>query len=189
MQTDYWRNRVWKPGREPSAEWRTQLIERYYQPFHSRLRSVLATPDFAGLVDCHSLEGVGPFNAPDRLQRRKDVTLGNLGDPQRSTSSRRATSCPGEVLEALSEAFCARGFSVSLNSPYSGGFITATYGPALRQQGKWSIQVELNEDLYKQPDAYACDAQKLLSIKVAIGDVLHRFADNLRHPDQKGGIA
>lgn len=186
-QTDYGGNRVWKPGREPSAALRAQLIERYYQPFHTRLRNVLATTPCAGLIDCHSLEGIGPVNAPDRSQRRKDVTLGNLGDPQRSTSTRRATSCPGEILVFLAEAFRAEGFSVALNHPYSGGFITATYGPLLRRQGKWAIQVELNEDLYKQSDAYACDALKLSSIKMAMGEVLCRFADDLRCTDQKGG--
>jgi N-formylglutamate amidohydrolase len=59
---------------------------------------------------------------------------------------RYGTSCVAVVAEAVESTLRGRGYSVSRNKPYAGGFITEHYGnPAA---GLHAIQLELNRALY-----------------------------------------
>src|SRR5947208_1628617 len=87
----------------------------------------------AVLIDCHSM----PSTAGARDERpRADVVLGD----------RYGTSCVAAVAEMIEATLRARGYVVSRNKPYAGGFITEHYGnPAA---GLHAIQLELNRALY-----------------------------------------
>src|ERR1041384_7856027 len=118
-------------------------IEGLYKPYHRALRRLLTRVhrDFgaAVLVDCHSM----PSTAGTKDDRpRADVVLGD----------RYGTSCVGIVSETIEETFRARGYAVSRNKPYAGGFITEHYGnPAA---GLHSIQIEINRALYMDERRY-----------------------------------
>jgi N-formylglutamate amidohydrolase len=112
-------------------------IEGLYKPYHRALRRLFTRVhrDFgaAVLIDCHSM----PSSAGSKDERpRADVVLGD----------RYGTSCVAAVAEALEATLRARGYSVSRNKPYAGGFITEHYGnpPA----GLHAVQLELNRALY-----------------------------------------
>ena len=118
-------------------------IEGLYKPYHRALRRLLTRVhrDFgaAVLVDCHSM----PSTAGAKDDRpRADVVLGD----------RYGTSCVGIVSETIEEVFRERGYAVSRNKPYAGGFITEHYGnPAA---GLHSIQIEINRALYMDERRY-----------------------------------
>jgi N-formylglutamate amidohydrolase len=118
-------------------------IEGLYKPYHRALRRLLTRVhrDFgaAVLVDCHSM----PSSAGTKDDRpRADVVLGD----------RYGTSCVGIVSETIEETFRERGYAVSRNKPYAGGFITEHYGnPAA---GLHSIQIEINRALYMDERRY-----------------------------------
>jgi N-formylglutamate deformylase len=112
-------------------------IEGLYKPYHRALRRLFTRihRDFgaAVLVDCHSM----PSTAGSKDERpRADVVLGD----------RYGTSCVAAIAETMEQALRARGYSVSRNKPYAGGFITEHYGnPAA---GLHAVQLELNRALY-----------------------------------------
>jgi N-formylglutamate deformylase len=112
-------------------------IEGLYKPYHRALRRLFTRVhrDFgaAVLIDCHSM----PSSAGAKDERpRADVVLGD----------RYGTSCVAAVAEAVESTLRAKGYSVSRNKPYAGGFITEHYGnPAA---GLHAIQLELNRALY-----------------------------------------
>jgi N-formylglutamate deformylase len=112
-------------------------IEGLYKPYHRALRRLLTKvhADFgtAMLVDCHSM----PSNAGTKDDRpRADVVIGD----------RYGTSCVPILSETVDEVFRERGYVVSRNKPYAGGFITEHYGnPAA---GLHSVQIEINRALY-----------------------------------------
>jgi N-formylglutamate deformylase len=112
-------------------------IEGLYKPYHRALRRLFTRihRDFgaAVLIDCHSM----PSTAGSKDERpRADVVLGD----------RYGTSCVTAVAETIESALRGRGYSVSRNKPYAGGFITEHYGnPAA---GLHAIQLELNRALY-----------------------------------------
>src|SRR5712691_9645737 len=112
-------------------------IETLYKPYHRALRRLFTRiqRDFgaAVLIDCHSM----PSTAGAKDERpRADVVLGD----------RYGTSCVAVVAETVEATLRARGYVVSRNKPYAGGFITEHYGnPAV---GLHANQLEINRALY-----------------------------------------
>jgi len=112
-------------------------IEGLYKPYHRALRKLVTRVhrDFgtAVLVDCHSM----PSTAGPKDERpRADIVIGD----------RYGTSCVGVIADTVEVALRERGYMVSRNKPYAGGFITEHYGnPAA---GLHSIQLEINRGLY-----------------------------------------
>jgi N-formylglutamate deformylase len=93
----------------------------------------------AVLIDCHSM----PSTAGAKDERpRADIVLGD----------RYGTSCVPAVVETIETTLRGRGYVVSRNKPYAGGFITEHYGnPAV---GLHAIQLELNRALYMDERRY-----------------------------------
>jgi N-formylglutamate deformylase len=112
-------------------------IEALYKPYHRALRRLVSRihREFgtAVLVDCHSM----PSTAGPKDERpRADIVIGD----------RYGTSCVGAVTDTIEARLRARGYTVSRNKPYAGGFITEHYGnPAA---GLHSVQLEINRGLY-----------------------------------------
>src|SRR5712691_1389156 len=112
-------------------------IEELYKPYHRALRRLVTKVHrqcgAAVLVDCHSM----PSTAGAKDERpRADVVLGD----------RYGTSCVAIVSETIESTLRARGYVVSRNKPYAGGFITEHYGnPAV---GLHANQLEINRALY-----------------------------------------
>jgi N-formylglutamate amidohydrolase len=112
-------------------------IEGLYKPYHRALRKLVTRVhrDFgsAVLVDCHSM----PSTAGPKDERpRADIVIGD----------RYGTSCVGVIADTVEVTLRERGYTVSRNKPYAGGFITEHYGnPAA---GLHSIQLEINRGLY-----------------------------------------
>jgi N-formylglutamate amidohydrolase len=112
-------------------------IEGLYKPYHRALRRLVTRihRDFgaAVLVDCHSMPSAA---GPKDERPRADVVIGD----------RYGTSCVGAVADTIEAVLRDRGYSVSRNKPYAGGFITEHYGnPAA---GLHSVQLEINRGLY-----------------------------------------
>ena len=112
-------------------------IESLYKPYHRTLRSLLQAQHrrfgFALLIDCHSMPSSGLHR--DDAQRA-DIVLGD----------RFGTSSAPVFVEALDDALRDRGYRVSRNRPYAGGFITEHYGSPVN--AIHAIQIEINRGLY-----------------------------------------
>ncbi len=105
-----------------------QLLVRYYRPYHQRLR--LADGDILLCVDCHTMAAHGPPIGPDTGQPRPRVCLGDAN----------GATLPKGWMEQLADCFRhAFGESVSVNHPFSGGYITRHHG----QTRPW-VQVEIS---------------------------------------------
>src|ERR1700674_1106914 len=112
-------------------------IEGLYKPYHRALRKLVTRihRDFgtAMLVDCHSM----PSTAGPKDERpRADIVIGD----------RYGTSCVGDVTDTIETSLRERGYTVSRNKPYAGGFITEHYGNPTA--GLHSVQLEINRGLY-----------------------------------------
>jgi N-formylglutamate amidohydrolase len=144
-------------------------IEGLYKPYHRALRRLMTRihRDFgaAVLVDCHSM----PSTAGPKDERpRADVVIGD----------RYGTSCSGLLAEVIETVLRQRGYAVSRNKPYAGGFITEHYGnPAA---GLHSIQLEVNRALYmderrfERLKAFATVAQDLEAVADAVNDIVRQ---------------
>src|SRR5579871_5874962 len=153
-------------GQRIPVEDAIRRIEGLYKPYHRALRRLFTRQhrEFgaAVLVDCHSM----PSTAGGKDERpRADIVLGD----------RYGTSCVPAVVESIEALLRSRGYVVSRNKPYAGGFITEHYGnPAV---GLHAIQLELNRALYMDERRYersasfqtvAADLESLADVIAAI---------------------
>jgi N-formylglutamate amidohydrolase len=176
--TDYHGRTVFKPGEEPGDAVIDQRVALYHAPYYHRLARAMARVPFRVLLDGHSLNGIGPSDAPDAGQRRKDVILSNNGDASgRPGPGRGPATCPADLLAALAEAFAHQGFSVSLNAPYKGGNIINHYGPALIQAEKAAIQIEMNQDLYMAAGDIETDPRRIQEVALRVERAVAGFAE------------
>ena len=115
-------------------------IRHYYRPYHTALADLvdrcMARFGTCLVLDCHSM----PSSALPRDRRRRpdrpDIVLGD----------RFATSCSRLLTDLADEFLTARGYRVTRNAPYAGGFSTTHYGrPAT---GLHALQIEINRALY-----------------------------------------
>jgi len=148
-------------------------IEGLYKPYHRALRKLMSRihRDFgtAVLVDCHSMPSAA---GPKDERPRADIVIGD----------RYGTSCLSIIADTIEMTMRERGYSVSRNKPYAGGFITEHYGnPAA---GLHSIQLEINRALYmderrlERSNSFATVAQDL----EAVSDRLNEIALQELHP-------
>ena len=116
-------------------------IDNLYRPYHAALdHLVAATRRQFGcciLVDCHSMPSVGgPLENDAGKRRQVDMIVGDG----------HGSSCAPGVTAAIESALRGCGYTVVRNTPYSGGYITRSYGqPA---DGVHAVQIEINRALY-----------------------------------------
>jgi N-formylglutamate amidohydrolase len=112
-------------------------IENVYVPYHRTLRRLVdrsrSVFGFAVLIDCHSMPSTVRMA---NLRGRPDFVLGD----------RHGSSCDSSLTDAIESVLVRRGYDVSRNRPYAGGFITEHYGRP--GDGVHAIQIEVNRALY-----------------------------------------
>jgi N-formylglutamate amidohydrolase len=112
-------------------------IEAIYKPYHAVLRRLLAQTHVrfgaAVLVDCHSMPSTVRGQDP---RQRADFVIGD----------RYGTSAARSLVEHAADTLAGFGYTVAVNKPYAGGFITEHYGRPAR--GLHAVQVEVNRALY-----------------------------------------
>jgi N-formylglutamate amidohydrolase len=112
-------------------------IEELYKPYHRALRQLLgrtqAAFGYAVLIDCHSMPSTSLVGED---VGRVDFILGD----------RYGTSCSPLLTDIVEEALRRRGYGVSRNRPYAGGYITECYGEP--GAGRHALQIEINRGLY-----------------------------------------
>ena len=165
-KTDYRGREIYLAGHYPDEAAITKRVRDYHAPYHEKIQKALADQEIRGLFDCHSLNGTAPVDAPDAGQKRKDIILSNNGNPQGGPDPQLGEpTASREMIRSVKAAFEAAGFSVSINRPYQGGFITVRYGRKLFKQGGFAIQIEMNQDLYLGATSLDLDPEKIRSVR------------------------
>ena len=126
----------------PDAEEVERLRLAYHAPYHAgleaRLREKSARHRGAPvvLIDAHSV-----VSDANQLHGRLNDDI-YLGD-------RDGTTCPGWLTDSVERLFRERGFAVSRNAPYNGGYTTAHYGSMAHVH---ALQIEMVQRLYMDED-------------------------------------
>ncbi|MEA2059708.1 MAG: N-formylglutamate amidohydrolase [Thermodesulfobacteriota bacterium] len=172
-RTDYHGRPVFLAGQYPKKTVRERLLQICYYPFHEQLTRAVEDPGIKALFDCHSLEGVGPCDAPDAGNKRKDIILSNNGGKEGQIKADRGyITCAAETLFAIEQAFSDQGFSVAVNTPYRGGFITRHYGKFLMENNKFALQIEINQDLFLYPGSKRLNPESIQRVRTGVHNAL-----------------
>jgi formiminoglutamase len=108
----------------------SNLIERYYRPYHMKLREA-ASKGVKLAVDCHTMAAVGPPVGPDAGQKRPGICL---------SSGER--TLPDTWLTELAGCFAsAFGFAPAMNVPFKGGYIIRSHSAEM----PW-VQLEVSRE-------------------------------------------
>ena len=175
---DYHGRAVYRNDCAPDKKKTESRIRDYYRPFHDELKAALDDLTIIGLFDCHSMNGIGPMEAPDAGKKRRDIVLSNNGDAMGNENPVLGKiTCPTKTLQMISTIFQRSGFSVSINEPYTGGFILTHYGQELARTGRIALQIEINQDLFLRTGTCKIEAEKLSAV---VADVLRSFKEIAR---------
>lgn len=127
----------------PAAEL-TRRLDTVYRPYHAALEAILRRKrrrfGYAILLCAHSMPAYARRDRRSPRFLRADVVPGTQG----------RTSAAAEVIDAVDRHARARGWTVSHDDPYRGGFSTRHYG---RPGDAWhAVQIELSRRLYMDED-------------------------------------
>ena len=94
-------------------------LKQFYFPYHEGLSNLILRAKFsfgyAVLFDCHSMPSSFPFfQGSNYREHTSDIVLGDLN----------GASCDPCLTRKVKAIFESQGFSVSINKPFAGGFIT-----------------------------------------------------------------
>ncbi len=122
----------------PPGETVDAVLEELYHPYHQKLSSLVTSERVRLLVDCHSMAPRDLSFSPDsEAKERPLVCLGHRG----------GVTAPLELVQAFQISLCqAYGLAtedISIDRPFSGGYITQTYGPGPIPV----IQIEFNRKM------------------------------------------
>jgi N-formylglutamate amidohydrolase len=128
----------------------THMLENYYDPFHKSLhKQIMYLYNIFGFcyhIDLHTM----PSKALLNFKKEPDIVLGdNFGK-----------SCSIGLPNYFQNVFKENGFTVELNNPYAGGFITRNYGNP--SKGVHTIQIEINRKIYMDENKLSLKNIKIL---------------------------
>ncbi len=178
-EVDYYGRNIYRADHGPTEAELERRLKEYYWPYHNRLKEAIENAEIRALFDCHSLVRIGPPGAPDPLKWRKSIVLGNNGNPKgESEPALGDITCPTKTIQMIRDVFRNLGFSVSVNQPYSGGFITTHYGHELAMRGGMAVQIEINQALYVDEETLQLNRDRL-------GDISNRLQQVFREIGRK----
>lgn len=115
-------------------------IDKYWRPYHEALETALqeARERWGSVwhIAWHSMRPIGDSQCIDPGERRPDFVV----------SDRDGTSAEPEFTGFAVETLRGLGYSVGVNHPFKGGYITQLHGRP--DEGRHSIQIEINRSLY-----------------------------------------
>jgi N-formylglutamate deformylase len=175
---------IWKEGSAPDLPGIHRLLMQYFFPYHDRINILLDTLPVQLAIDCHTMTPVGAPRNHDAGKKRPFVCIGNNGNVDGGPRPHALLTCPQEWARSLAGAFREE-FSgpgdVTLNEPYSGGFIPNAH---YWHKGIPWIQLELNRSLYEadsgtDPARPAVDGERLSNLHGIIWEILTKFWDEI----------
>ncbi|MBW7876828.1 MAG: N-formylglutamate amidohydrolase [Candidatus Cloacimonetes bacterium] len=159
---------IYRDGCVPDEDEISERIRDYYLPYYRGIEDHLGRAhQYFGrslLLDFHSIRPVV------KAIREEPFAHFNF-------SNRKGLTCPDVWLEKLGALVESYGYSYSINDPFLGGNLTRRFGKP--DQGKFSLQIEMNQDIYLDYANKVC-GDKLVIMRVVLEGLLDVMALELK---------
>lgn len=141
-------------------------VERYWRPYHDRLRSMLdglkSRHGYALLWDAHSIPSVVPRLFDGKL-------------PELNIGSNDGVSCDRSLEASVADAAAASPYEAVVNGRFKGGYITRHYGDP--PNDVHAIQLEIAQRAYMDERTTVFDEGKATRLRETIRRMLSAFSD------------
>ncbi len=156
---------LYRDGETPTSDEVAERVERYWRPYHKRLRAELdrlrQKYGVALLWDAHSIKSRVPQFFEGTLP---DLNLGTGG----------GVSCAPEVAARLLELGQKSPYKTVLNGRFKGGYITRHYGDPARNIH--AIQMEIAQASYMREEApYTFLEDRAQALRPVLKDMLRAY--------------
>ncbi len=159
----------------PSAAQVQDWVDRYHAPYFAKILELLQACEAAhgrvGFVDLHSM----PSRPTDYHFKRNPAQ--KLERPDFCISDRQGLTCQPDFISGFAGALGAQ-FSVGINDPYLGGYITQAVHTLKDKSRTQNIQIEINRAIYMDERAKVLLADRVAVLKPFLTKVL---IENLTH--------
>ena len=159
---------IYRDGGVDTAE-RERRIERYWRPYHDRLRAILDTLrerfGHALLWDAHSI--------PARVPRLFDGEL-----PDLNLGSNDSASCGAGLSAAVAAVADASDYRTVVDGRFKGGYITRHYGRP--DGGVHALQLEIAQRAYMDEARRELLPAKVEALRATLRHMLDAFLDSAR---------
>jgi formiminoglutamase len=110
----------------------SNILKRYYKPFHDSIKAAIKDFNFKAIIECHTHAAVGPKNAQDSGRPRPLVITGYTAETDSGTEHTASAEMAMELANTVSKNLSKEGDTVSdifrVSKHYSNGFIAKNYG-------------------------------------------------------------
>jgi len=169
---------IYRKNGVPSRDTRRLLLKKYYTPYHEGLRKKSKKSNLFCGLDCHTMLDKAPIIDTNPGRKRPFICISNRGDQRGDRVRGQRLTCPPEMIRSLArfltEAFPEEADSITLNDPFTGGYIIRRHSYNL----PW-IQIELNRRSYLSPEWYDPDHLDVCHKRIA--DLRNRLLAAVRH--------
>ncbi|MCU0821807.1 MAG: N-formylglutamate amidohydrolase [Spirochaetes bacterium] len=158
----------------------SNILRRYYKPFHDTIEKIIKTGGIKFIVECHTMTPVGPRKAPDAGKPRPLINIETIAKTERGS----VRTCPDELAEELASIFnkifndeesSVAGRTV-LNNPRKSSHILNKYGPSGIPMIRLSISRSLFlNDKYFSYDYLKVDDLRINELKAKISTGIEKF--------------
>lgn len=118
-----------------------KMYKDYHDSFTQLVSSSLLKNNKAIIVDCHSFPSIPRVYEPEQETPRPDICIGSDD-----------FHTPTELVEILKHTFEKLGYSVKINTPFSGSIVPLNYFK--KDTRVISVMIEVNRKLYMNEEAY-----------------------------------
>jgi N-formylglutamate deformylase len=153
--------------RDPSQNETERFIEIYHRPYFEILKATLQELEkrkkgAVSMIDLHSMP-----SRPTQYHMKQNPNQ-KTHRPDFCLSDRKGKTCVPQFIQFFRGEFLARGYELSLNDPYVGGFITE-YVDQFRTN---NIQIEIKRSIYMDEGTKELVRERVEILKPKLTEVL-----------------
>lgn len=170
---------VFKDGCYPDEIAISNILKRYYFPFHEKIRNTLKDYEVTFIIECHTHTAVGPENSPDSGRPRPLVMTEYTADKNDVIAKTASPDMAMNLASIMGRLFSGEGDTVAGDYRVSGnssGYIMKNYGtkgiPTLRLSLSRSLFLN---DRYFDLEGLKIDSRRMSRLNEIYNTGLERF--------------
>ena len=158
----------------------TNMLQRYYFPFHEAVRKIIDTGRIDLILECHTMMAVGPKISHDPGKPRPIVILENRVSHDDTVIKTCGDDLTASLLEYLGKSFFKEESTIAqkyaIRSEPSNGFILKRFGAGKIPVIRLSITRSLFlNDVYFSSDYMRVDELRIMHLKQLIWSAIEKF--------------